>query len=70
MTPIESFDHFDEVDEDVTTIACDMDRNECVRMLVRAVKVLRTYPKGQDDGTWLKHRQWVLEYFLPEEDCK
>jgi hypothetical protein len=67
MTPIQRYDHHDPAI--IATIA-DLDDDEARDKLERAVRILRDYPKGQSDGVWIQHRQWFLENFLPEEECK
>lgn len=72
MSPLEaiySFGRRDETDAAVVVRIADMDDSEAREELAKAVRILRRYPTGQDDGSWRQHRQWFLENYLPEEQC-
>lgn len=58
---------YDNPDVVVLRAIGQMNHNEMRDRLEQAIRVLRAYPKGQDDGTWLRHRQWLLKHFIPED---
>jgi hypothetical protein len=58
-----------ERDKKIREAVVDLDVSDCHDELIKAIKILREYPKGQSDGAWIKHRQWFLENFIPEEEC-
>jgi hypothetical protein len=35
--------------------------------LQEALEVLKSYPKGQDDGTWIKRRQELLDKYTQQD---
>lgn len=69
MTALFGYGHTDERDRAVRVAVMDLDDSDCRDELVRAIKILRDYPRGQSDGAWIKHRQYFLENFCPEEEC-
>jgi hypothetical protein len=45
-----------------------MDIDEVREELEIAIKLVREYPTGQSDGTWIQRRQWFLKHYIPEKE--
>jgi phosphate uptake regulator len=60
---------YDNHDAAIAHAIAVMGDGEVRDLLERAVRVLRDYPKGQDDGTWRQCRTWLLQTFLNEDQC-